>query len=88
MWQIGLMKVKMKLSGGFRTQTGAETFATLRSVVSTARKQGMNILRALTAGFVDPRLVRMKPARSSDQPRTDGNPTEGLGLFQRFKPWR
>jgi transposase len=46
---IRMMKVKMKVSGGFRTQTGAETFATLRSVLSTARKQGMNILRALTA---------------------------------------
>jgi len=46
---IRMMKVKMKISGGFRTQAGAETFATLRSVLSTARKQGRNILRALTA---------------------------------------
>ena len=45
---IRMMKVKMKISGGFRTQAGAEIFATLRSVLSTARKQGMNILRALT----------------------------------------
>lgn len=46
---IRMMKVKMKISGGFRTHAGAETFATLRSVLSTARKQGRNILRILTA---------------------------------------
>jgi transposase len=46
---IRMMKVKMKISGGFRTWGGAQTFATLRSVISTARKRGMNILSALTA---------------------------------------
>jgi transposase len=46
---IRMMKVKMKISGGFRTQAGARAFATLRSVLSTARKQGMNILCAITA---------------------------------------
>lgn len=46
---IRMMKVKMKISGGFRTQSGAETFATLRSLLSTARKRGWNILRTLSA---------------------------------------
>jgi transposase len=45
---IRMMKVKMKISGGFRTQFGAETFATLRSVLSTARKQGWNLLKTLS----------------------------------------
>jgi transposase len=44
-----MMKVKMKISGGFRTLAGAQTFATLRSVISTARKQGWNILQTLIA---------------------------------------
>jgi transposase len=44
-----MMKVKMKISGCFRTLDGAEIFATLRSVVSTARKQGANILQTLAA---------------------------------------
>jgi transposase len=44
-----MMKVKMKISGGFRTMAGAERFARLRSVVSTARKQGWNILETLAA---------------------------------------
>jgi transposase len=43
---IRMMKVKMKISGGFRTKAGADTFATLRSVLSTARKHGWNILNA------------------------------------------
>ena len=46
---IRMMKVKMKISGGFRTKAGAETFASLRSVISTARKQHWNILQALAA---------------------------------------
>lgn len=45
---LRMTKVKMKISGCFRTFDGAEAFATLRSVVSTARKQGLNILQALT----------------------------------------
>ena len=45
---IRMMNVKMKISGGFRTMLGAETFATLRSVLATARKQARNILDALT----------------------------------------
>jgi len=45
---IRMMKVKMKISGGFRTMEGARTFAILRSVLSTARKQAKNILEALT----------------------------------------
>jgi len=42
------MKVRQKISGGFRSDTGAQTFATLRTVLSTARKQGWNILVTLT----------------------------------------
>jgi transposase len=46
---LRMMKVKMKISGSFRTLEGAQIFALLRSVVSTARKQGFNILQTLTA---------------------------------------
>ena len=44
-----MMKVKMKISGAFRTFKGAADFAALRSVVATARKHALNILQALTA---------------------------------------
>ncbi len=42
-----MMKVKQKISGGFRSQKGAEDFATVRGFISTARKQGRNIIQAL-----------------------------------------
>jgi transposase len=45
---LRMMKVRQKISGGFRSATGAQTFATLRTVLSTARKQGWNILETLT----------------------------------------
>jgi transposase len=45
---LRMMKVRQKISGGFRSETGAQTFATLRTVLSTARKQGWNILATLT----------------------------------------
>ena len=46
---LRMMKVKMKISGAFRTFKGAADFAALRSVVATARKQGWDILQSLTA---------------------------------------
>lgn len=42
-----MMKLKQKISGGFRSQQGAEDFAVIRSFISTARKQGWNIIQAL-----------------------------------------
>jgi transposase len=46
---IRMTKVKMKISGGFRTMEGAKVFATIRQVLSTARKQGWNLLDTLGA---------------------------------------
>ncbi len=44
-----MMKLRQKISGGFRSAAGATEFAVIRSVLSTARKQGWNILRTLAA---------------------------------------
>ena len=44
---LRMMKVKTKISGGFRTMAGAKTFACNRSVLSTARNQGWNTLKTL-----------------------------------------
>ena len=44
---LRMMKLRMKISGCFRTVQGARDFATLRSVLSTVRKQGLNAIEAL-----------------------------------------
>lgn len=43
---LRMMKVKQKISGGFRTWAGAELFAAIRTYLSTARKQGVPMLHA------------------------------------------
>jgi transposase len=44
-----MMKLRQKISGGFRSDDGAKDFAIIRSVFATARKQGWNMLRTLTS---------------------------------------
>ncbi|MGH8363584.1 MAG: IS66 family transposase [Gammaproteobacteria bacterium] len=43
-----MMKLRQKISGGFRSEDGAKEFAVVRSLLSTARKQGWDILKTLT----------------------------------------
>ncbi len=50
---VRMTKVKQKISGGFRSIGGAEHFATLRSVISTAKKQGWDLIEALTRPAAD-----------------------------------
>ncbi len=42
-----MMKLRMKISGGFRSLQGAQNFAMLRSVLSTGRKQGLMPIETL-----------------------------------------
>ena len=52
-----MMKLRQKISGGFRSAQGAEDFATIRSLLSTARKQNWDLLQTLTG---DPALLTAK----------------------------
>lgn len=44
-----MMKLRQKISGGFRSEDGAKEFAVIRSLLSTARKQGWDLLHTLTS---------------------------------------
>ncbi len=44
-----MMKLRQKISGGFRSEDGAADFSIIRSLLSTAKKQGWNMLGTLTA---------------------------------------
>jgi transposase len=44
-----MMKLRQKISGGFRSNDGAKQFSVVRSLLSTARKQGWDVLRTLNS---------------------------------------
>jgi transposase len=48
---VRMPKVKQKISGGFRTQAGLDTFCTIRSYLATLHKQGANLFHSLTQAF-------------------------------------
>jgi transposase len=45
---LRMVKIKQKISKGLRTMKGAEDFAILRDFSSSARKQNLNLLTALS----------------------------------------
>ncbi len=52
--RIRNVKVKQKISGGFRSCYGAQTFAIIRSVIDTANKRGMDVFDVLQSALATP----------------------------------
>ena len=48
---IRMPKTKQKISGGFRSYSGAKHFARIRGYISTAKKKGKNVLNGLVSVF-------------------------------------
>jgi transposase len=56
-----MMKLRQKISGGFRSEDSARDFAIIRSLIATAKKQGWNIIHAL-AQTPDTLLAQLRTA--------------------------
>jgi transposase len=53
-------KVKMKVSGGFRSRKGADSFARIGSIIGSAAKQGKALFHTVFELFLKPRLGSVK----------------------------
>ena len=49
---LRMMKLKQKISGTFRSFSGAQEFCRIRGYISTLRKQDIGVLDALTQLFI------------------------------------
>lgn len=58
---LRMMKVKQKISGCFRTLSGAQAFCRIRSYISTMKKQGHSVIAALKSVFLGTPLVPEVP---------------------------
>lgn len=50
---VRMPKAKQKISGGFRTQSGANAFARIRGFISTVKKKGKNVFDGIVSIFDD-----------------------------------
>ena len=61
---IRMVKLKQKISGGFRTFKGAQIFARIRGYLSTCRKQGRNLWEAARRAVIGRPFMPAIPAES------------------------
>ena len=54
---LRMPKLKQKVSGCFRSETGVDAFAVIRSYLSTPRKQSANLFQSLVLTFQRSPLV-------------------------------
>jgi transposase len=59
---LRMMKLKLKISGTFRSLLGAQIFCRIRGYISTLRKQGVNVLDAIRQVFLaNPFFPNLQP---------------------------
>jgi len=57
---LRMAKIPQKMAGCFRSWRGAEIFCRIRGYIATMRKQGYNVLAALSSVFAGhPRMPRL-----------------------------
>jgi len=59
---VRMMKLKQKISGCFRSARGSQQFCRIRGYLSTLRKQGQPLLKALSSTFMGNPLYPMTSA--------------------------
>jgi transposase len=59
---VRMVKIKQKVSGSFRTKAGADIFCAIRGYISTARKQGHNVIRSIHDALVGQPFVPLASA--------------------------
>ena len=50
---VRMIKVQQKISGTFRSESGAKCFCRIRGYISTVKKQKFNVLDAIESSFVN-----------------------------------
>jgi len=53
---IRMMKLQQKISGTFRSFEGADIFCTIRSFISTVKKNSINVINAIQDVFAGKQL--------------------------------
>jgi transposase len=59
---VRMIKVKQKVSGGFRTTEGAQPFAQIRGYLSTARKQAVSVFAVIRAALAGEPWIPAAPS--------------------------
>lgn len=58
---VRMVKLKQKISGTFRSQSGAQTFCAIRSYISTARKNNVRVIDAISDALAGRPFLPFQP---------------------------